>query len=208
MAETVTPQAMFDIWKKQMEEGTQAWARAVAGGGHAADPLQMWRPFMEQAAQGFAAMGKPQGIPNADFAAQWKALLDQWLAAWDQVLTKAMGTEQFAQALSSHLDQWLAVQAPLRKATKETKDAALEAMGLASRDQVVGVARQLMDLDDRLEDVETALKAVLSRLEAMAAAPPPQAAKPSGGGEAKPSGRGEPKGQGRKRGGERDRPNA
>ena len=135
MAETVSPQAVFDAWKKQMKQSTQAWARAVAGGGHAADPLQMWRPFMEQATQAFGAMGSPQMGPSADFAAQWKALMDQWLSAWDQVLTKAMNSEEFAQALSAHLDQWLSVQAPLRKATTESRDATLEALGVASRDQ-------------------------------------------------------------------------
>jgi hypothetical protein len=167
MADTAaaTGQAMFDAWKKQMEESTQAWARAVSGGGHAADPLQMWRPFMEQASQGWTAMAQ-QGVPATDIAAQWKALMDQWLNAWDQVLTKAMGTEQFAQALSAHLDQWLAMQAPLRKATKESRDAALEAFGVPSREQVIGIARQIMDLDDRLEDVERGLKALLNKLEA------------------------------------------
>jgi hypothetical protein len=31
---------------------------------------------------------------------------------------------------------------------------------------VIGIARQIMDLDDRLEDVESALKAVLEKLDA------------------------------------------
>lgn len=198
MAETVTAQAVFDAWKKQMEDSTQAWARAVAGGGHAADPLQMWRPFMEQAAQGWAAMGQ-QGVPSSDIAAQWKALLDQWLNAWDQVLTKAIGTEQFAQALSAHLDQWLSAQAPLRKATKDSRDAALEALGVASRDQVIGVARQIMDLDDRLEDVERALKAVLTKLEAVR---PGQTSAP------KPAGGVSAKARKQKRRGKRDRTDA
>ena len=118
MVDNSSTQALFDLWKKQIEEGTQAWARLVgqlsqSGQSQAADPLQFWRPFMDQ---GMAAWSKllTQGPPTPELFTQWKQFLDQWIAAWQKVLEQAMGTEAFAQALGKYLDQWLSLQAPIK----------------------------------------------------------------------------------------------
>ncbi|MBI4610461.1 MAG: hypothetical protein HY726_15800 [Candidatus Rokubacteria bacterium] len=161
MAEDSSTQALFDLWKKQIEEGTQAWARLL-GQGQAVDPTLFWRPFMDQ---GIAAWSRllTQGPATPDLLTQWKQFLDQWIAAWGKVLEQAMGTEAFAQALGKHLEQWLALQAPARKAAEHATEATLSALGIPSRTQVVGIARQLVDLEDRVERLEDRLGALLSR---------------------------------------------
>jgi hypothetical protein len=129
MADHTATEQFFDAWKKQMEEGTQAWAKAVQ-----------------------------QGVASPDLLTQWKDFLDQWLAAWDKTLLQVMQTDAFAETVGKRLDQWLSVQAPVRKAAAESMETMLQALGLPSRNQVVGIARQLMELDDRLEDIEARLK--------------------------------------------------
>ncbi len=165
MAGDQPTQALFDLWKKQIEEGTQAWARTM-GQAQGADPSQFWRPFMDQ---GVAAWGKlfTQGPVTPDLMAQWKQFLDQWIAAWGKVLEQAMGTEAFAQALGKQLEQWLSVQGPAKKAADQATEATLSALGVPSRTQVVGIARQLEDLDDRIEGLEDRLGEVVARLDAL-----------------------------------------
>src|SRR5262245_58152434 len=74
-----------------------------------------------------------------------------------------MQTDAFAEAVGKHLDRWLSMQAPLRKASAESTETLLQTLGVPSRNQVVGIARQLMEFDDRLEDIENQLKALTAR---------------------------------------------
>ncbi len=169
MADNAGTQAMFDLWKKQIEEGTQAWARMMGqsqAAGQGVDPAQFWRPFMDQ---GMAAWSKllSQGPVSPDLMGQWKQFLDEWIAAWGKALEQAMGTQVFAQALGKQLEQWLSVQGPMKKAADETTEATLAALGVPSRKQVVGIARQIADLEDRLEGLEDRLGEVLARLDSL-----------------------------------------
>lgn len=163
MAENSGTQALFDVWKKQIEEGTQAWARMM-GQGQAADPMLFWRLFMDQGIEAWSKL-LTQGAMTPDLLAQWKHFLDQWIAAWGKALEQAMGTEAFAQALGKYLEQWLALQAPVKKAAGESTEATLSLLGIPSRSQVVGIARQLVDLEDRIERVEDRLGALLTRMD-------------------------------------------
>ena len=168
MADT-SAQALFESWTKQMQEGTQTWARVVgqmgtAGQAQAPDPLGLWKPFMDQASDAWARALR-QGVPAGDLSAQWKTFLDQWIATWDKTLAQTMESEAFAKALGQYLDQWLSVQGPIRKAVSESTEATLQALGVPSRTQIVGVSRQLMDIDDRIEDVEQRLAALTARIE-------------------------------------------
>ncbi|MBM3778464.1 MAG: hypothetical protein FJW23_09530 [Acidimicrobiia bacterium] len=168
-----SPQELFDVWKKQMEDGARIWAQMMGtpGGATAAaapDPLKLWRPFMEQATEAWAkqaAQGKAGG-GISEAMADGKAMIDQWVAAWDKLLSQAMQSEAFAQAMGTHLNQWLSAQGPARKAAAEQTEGTLQALGLPSRTQVIGIARQLLEIDDRLEDLEAAVTALRERLEA------------------------------------------
>jgi hypothetical protein len=167
MADNSASQALFDLWTKQIEEGTQAWAKLVGQVGQAPqppDPFAFWRPAMDQAMAAWTKL-LTQGAATPDLLAQWKQFLDQWIAAWGKVLEQAMGTETFARALGQHLDRWLALQAPARKMAEEGTEATLGALGLPSRSQVVGIARQLVDLEDRVEAVEDRLTMLLVRMD-------------------------------------------
>ena len=53
MADNTGTQQLFDLWKKQVDEGTQAWLK-MAGQGQPVDPQAFWRPFMDQGMQAWS----------------------------------------------------------------------------------------------------------------------------------------------------------
>lgn len=168
MATGNATQELFDLWRRSVEEGTQAWLRTL---GQAAPPAaapldfsQFWRPLL---AQGMEAWQKAaiQGKVSPEFMQQWKTFMDQWIEACSQALGQAMSSEGFAQALGRYLDQYLAVQGPIRKSLEQYNDTALKALGLPSRGQVVGVAAQLVGLEERIEQVEDRLDDLKTLLE-------------------------------------------
>ena len=157
---------LFDMWKKQVEEGSQAWLKML-GTPQAApmDPQAFWRPFMDQ---GIAAWSKvmTQGQAPPDLLAQWKQFLDQWIAAWSKVLEQAMGTEAFAKTLGKQMEGFLNVASPVKKAAEQQVETSLAGLGLASRSQLIAVAQQIVQLEEKLEGVEDKVDAVLRRLDA------------------------------------------
>ena len=157
----------FDLWRRQLEESTQAWARLVSQAPPPApppDPMAFWRPVLNQGLEQWARMFA-QTPASPDLMAQWKQFLEQWIEAWSRVLGQAMSTEAFAQQMGRSLESWLAAQAPAKKATEQALEQTLQALNLASRTQLTSVARQIVELEERLERVEDGIQAILGRLE-------------------------------------------
>lgn len=164
---TASPsQEAFDLWRRSLEEGTQAWLRAM--GQFAApqpapsmpppfDFAQFWRPILTQGLE-IWQKAAAQGALSPEFMQQWKSVLDQSIEAWSKALGHAMATEGFAQALGRYLDQMLTAQAPLKKGLEQYTDMALKTLGLPSRGQVVSVAAQLVALEERIEGLEERLE--------------------------------------------------
>jgi len=82
------------------------------------------------------------------------------------VLGQAMNTEGFAQMMGRSLEQMLAAQAPVKKAGEQALDQLLVSLNLASRSQLTGVAKQIVELEERMERVEDGVQAILRRLDA------------------------------------------
>jgi hypothetical protein len=157
----------FDMWRKQLEESTQAWTRMVSQAPPAApptDPMAFFRPVLNQGLEQWARMFA-QTPASPDLMAQWKQFLDQWIEAWSRVLGQAMNTEGFAQAMGRSLEGWLAAQAPLKKAGDQALEQTLQSLNVASRTQLTSVAKQIVELEERLERVEEGIQAILRRLE-------------------------------------------
>jgi hypothetical protein len=155
-------QDALEIWKKALEDGTQAWVRSLGQmqgaqvASAAPDFSQFWRPILGQGMDMWQKAAAQGGV-NPEFGQQWKAFLDQWIEVWSKVLGQAMGTEGFAEALGRYLDQTLSAQAPLKKGMEQYNDQALRTLGLPSRAQVVAVASQLVALEERIEGLEDRL---------------------------------------------------
>lgn len=167
MAENATQQ-LFDLWKKQIDEGTQAWSRLLSQApSMPSDPAAFWRPVLDQWMQA-CARSFAQTPMSPDVLTQWKQLLDQSIEAWSRALGQQMNTQAFAQLLGSTLDQWLAAYGPLKKAADQSLESALEGLNLASRKQLTGVAKQIVELDRRVERIEETVNAVRRRLDTLA----------------------------------------
>lgn len=170
MADPATSAQLFELWRRQFEEAAQAWTRVVGQAPPAAppaDPLAFWRPVLNQGLDTWARLFAQTPV-TPDLAAQWKQFLDQWIDAWSRALSHAMNTEAFAQMMGASLDQWLVAQGPARKAMEQSIDGALQTLNLASRSQLTAVARQIVELEERVERVEDGVAAVLRRLDDLA----------------------------------------
>ncbi|MBM4442122.1 MAG: hypothetical protein FJ027_17025 [Candidatus Rokubacteria bacterium] len=158
-------QQLFDLWKKQLDEGTQAWARMVGNNPTPTpDPLSFWKPAMEHGLQQWARIFATTPV-TPDLMTQWKQFLDQSIEAWSRALGQVMSTDQFAQAMGKSLEQWMVSYAPVKKQQDQAIDATLQALNLPTRTQVTSLAKQMMDLEERLDRLEDGIAAILRRLE-------------------------------------------
>src|SRR2546425_1731901 len=120
MAEA-TPNQLFEMWRKQVEESTQAWTRLLSQRAPTMappDPTAFWRPVLDQGLETWAKLFA-QTPATPELLPQWKQFIDQWIEAWSKVLGQAMGTEQFAKLMGQSLDQFLATHGPLRRAAEQ-----------------------------------------------------------------------------------------
>ena len=159
---------LFEQWRKQFEEGAQAWSRlitqtAAASPSPTPDPTAFWRPVLDQGVQTWAKLFA-QTPATPELLTQWKQFLDQWIEAWSKVLGQAMGTEQFAKMMGQSLDQMLVAAAPAKKVVDQQIEQALQALNLPSRSQLTGIAKQLVELEDRIDRLEDSINAKLRRL--------------------------------------------
>jgi hypothetical protein len=160
-------QQLLDMWKRQVEEGTQAWLRMMGQGQAAAptmDPQAFWRPFMDQGMAAWSKVMTQGNAPSPDLMAQWKQFLDQWIAAWSRVLEQAMGTDSFAQLLSKQLEGFLNVSGPAKKAAEQQIEVSLAGLGIPSRAQVTALARHIAQVEEKIDGLEDKLDRVLRRL--------------------------------------------
>jgi hypothetical protein len=156
----------FEMWRKQLEDSTQVWTRMVsqAAPAPASDPMAFWRPVLNSGLEQWARLFA-QTPASPDLAAQWKQFLDQWIEAWSRVLGQAMTTDAFAQLMGKSLESMLAAQAPLKKQGEQAIEQAVTTLNLASRSQLTAVAKQIVELEERLERVEDGVQAILKRLD-------------------------------------------
>jgi hypothetical protein len=157
---------LFEMWKRQLEEGTQAWLKLLGQSAPSAmDPGAFWKPFMDQSMAAWSRMMTQGTPPSPDLMAQWKQFIDHWIAAWAKALEQAMSTEAFAHVMGKQLETYLNVANPVKKAAEQHIEATLSGLGLPSRSQVVALARHLVQLEEKLEAIEDRLGAVQRRLD-------------------------------------------
>jgi poly(hydroxyalkanoate) synthase III subunit E len=167
MADATTTNPLFEMWRKQFEESAAAWARMVSQAQtppQATDPTAFWRPVLNQGVEQWARVFAQTPV-SPDLAAQWKQFIDQWIEAWSKALGHVMNTEAYAGMMGRYLDQWLVAAAPMKKAAEQQIDQALATLNVASRSQLTAVAKQLVELEERLERMEDTLGAILRRLD-------------------------------------------
>jgi hypothetical protein len=165
MADAATLNPLFEMWRKQFEESAAAWTRMMGQTPPVPnDPTAFWRPVLNQGLEQWARLFSQTPL-TPDLATQWKHFIDQWIEAWSKALGQAMNTEAYAQMMGKYLDQWLVANAPVKRAAEQQIEQALQIFNLASRTQLTAVAKQIVELEERLERMEDALGAILRRLD-------------------------------------------
>jgi hypothetical protein len=125
---TSSPPDFAEAWRESWEE----WARA-------------WTGLVQPAAEG----EKPPPTP----AEAWKRSMDRWLGAWSAFLEDMSTTPAFAAASGQTLNRVLDVQKPLRDQTEATMQRWLEAINMPSRSDFVRLARQINEVNARLDEI-------------------------------------------------------
>ncbi len=143
---------LFSMWKRSMDQGIEAWQKAVSQQ-PPADVFQFWRPVFGQGIDLWTQMLQ-QGASSPDVLTQWKRFTDDSIEAWSKVLGKAMETEGFAAAMGKFLDQYLSAVGPMRKSLQSSSEEFLRSMNLPSRKQITDLASQVVSLELRLEPIE------------------------------------------------------
>lgn len=171
MTDDANAQALFETWRKQVEDGMQAWARTVAGAPAAPtiDPSAFWRPLTEPVTAAWSALAA-QGPVTPEVLARWKELLDQSIAAWSAALERAMGTEAFATALGAYVDRWLAHGAMVRTPAQQSMEGVLAALGVPSRAQLAAVVRAQAQIEELVAGVDERVRALSRQMDALFAA--------------------------------------
>src|SRR5438874_18779 len=155
MAEA-TPNQLFEMWRKQVEESTQAWTRLLSQRTPTMappDPTGFWRPVLYQGLETWAKLFA-QTPASPELLPQWKQFIAQWVEAWSKRLGQATGTQQLPKPIGQSLDQYLATHGPLPRAAEQQTEQALQALQLPSRSQVTAVAKMIVELEERMERLE------------------------------------------------------
>jgi hypothetical protein len=122
--------------------------------------MAFWKPLLNQGLEPWARMFA-QTPASPDLMAQWKQFLDQWIAAWSRVLEQAMGTDTFARMMGKQLEGFLNASGPAKKVAEQQIDASLAGLGIASRAQVVALARHLAQVEEKLDGLEDKIDRLL-----------------------------------------------
>src|SRR5215470_16137058 len=136
MADTPGPNQLFEQWRKQFEEGAQAWARLVT----------------------------PPAPTPPDPTAFWRPVLDQGVQTWAKLFAQTPATPELLTQWKQFLDQFLVAHGPMKKAVDQQVEAALQALNLPSRSQVTALAKQIVELEERIERLEDTIIAAIRRL--------------------------------------------
>jgi polyhydroxyalkanoic acid synthase PhaR subunit len=86
---------------------------------------------------------------NVDPLALWKQWYEQNEKAWGRSVAEATGTEAFAEMQGKMLESFLAFQKTLRDASRQQ----LEALGLATRDDVARLGEIVLGLEEKVDQV-------------------------------------------------------
>lgn len=133
------PVNVFEIWQESWNDWVRAWTAL-------AQPLAQAEP--------------PPPTPGE----AWKRSTDRWLNAWSTFLEDVTTRPSFATAAGQTLNRVLDVQKPLRQQTEAAMQRWLELLNMPSRADLIRLARQLNDVNARLDDLADQVEEIRDQL--------------------------------------------
>ncbi|GIW06476.1 MAG: polyhydroxyalkanoic acid synthase subunit PhaR [Dehalococcoidia bacterium] len=93
----------------------------------------------------------------------WREMRDAATEQWAKAMAEFVGTESFARSMGAYIDAYLATAAPYQKAISEYMEAMLTRLNMPTREDVIGLARRLTNVETRLDDLDARLDEIDSR---------------------------------------------
>ena len=140
-------------------------------GSNPPDFVQVWQESWQEWLRAWTSLPEatpPGERPPPTPGEAWKRSMDRWLTAWSGFLEDRMSQPAFAAASGQALNRVLDVQKPLRDQTEATMQRWLEAMNMPSRGDLVRLARQINDVNARLDDLSDQLESIEDALAVLA----------------------------------------
>ena len=84
----------------------------------------------------------------------WKTSRDTMLEAWSKQMIDLVNSQEYAQFTGTFLDQYMGLAQPVQDAVQKSMTMALPFWNLPSRDEVISLATQLVNIETRLDDLD------------------------------------------------------
>jgi chromosome segregation ATPase len=105
--------------------------------------------------------------PEFDPFAPWVQFTDNWTKSWANVMSNVVASESFATSMGEQLEGMLEATKLVRQQMKVSMEQYLQQINLATRDQILGLAQRLTNVEMRLDDLDAKMDESLDRLKAI-----------------------------------------
>ena len=177
MSPQASPNNFLEFWQDFLRQSSSFWSQAATAP-QPPDPSQAWQQFVTMWTEFWtkAFTLSPDTIQTSQ-----KLWMEQ-LETISQGFTKVMGTDIFATMQGKFFEQQLRWQDYLTKTMQPQTDAALRALNLPSRNQMDRLFERIVNIEERLDDLETDTRIIRRALRhgndaAPVADPPPSRAR-------------------------------
>ena len=144
-------------------------------------PASRWADAVQTYMEGWTALISPSRAPDApavDPFSLWRRAVDQWLEGWSLFLEQSLSTPEAAAAGGRLLDARLNIEKPLREQTTQLMADWLEFLNMASYQEQVRTAKQLNDVNVRLDELRELVEALTDQVAALGDGRPTSAPRP------------------------------
>ena len=177
MSPQASPNNFTEFWQDFLRQSSAFWSQATTAP-PPPDPSHAWQQFVTMWT---ACWTKAFTLSPDTIQTSQKLWMDQ-LETISQGFAKVMGTDTFAAMQGQFFEQQLSWQDHLTKTIQPQTDAALRALNLPSRNQMDRLFERIVNIEERLDDVETDTRLIRRALRhgndaAPVADPPPARAR-------------------------------
>ena len=113
-------------------------------------------------------MSQPrQEAPNPfDPFGTWKQMRDANMDSWSKMMIDFVNSEQYSQATSAILDNYLTLSQPFQRALETTMTRTLTMLNMPTRAEVTSLAERMTNIEMRLDDLDARLDEILAAIKA------------------------------------------
>jgi polyhydroxyalkanoate synthesis regulator phasin len=109
-------------------------------------------------------MGEKDEKPQGDPFSQMVQFYDDWTKTWSGAASEMVSSKSFADSIAQQLESTLSTAQLMRRQMSQIMEQSLQQMSLPTRQQVVGLAERMTNLEMHLDDMEAKLDEVLDLL--------------------------------------------